>query len=120
MIIATITAIMLFFGGGMFSFDVFKDSANKVLKDKDKVKQIKVITKEADKELKILNKSINNESKKLVTLNTNYDMTREELETFLAQQDQYREQFFAAAEPVLEELEKFKSTLLASVAYPGN
>ena len=75
------------------SFDVFKDSADKVLKDKDRVKQIKVITKEADKELKLLSKSIINESKKLVTLNSNYDMTREELDTFLAQQDQYREQF---------------------------
>ena len=93
MIIATITAIMLFFGGGMFSFDVFKDSADKVLKDKERIKQIKVITKEADKELKLLSKSINNESKKLVTLNANYDLTREELDNFIAQQDQYREQF---------------------------
>lgn len=93
MIIATITAILVIFGGGMFSFDVFKDSADKVLKDKDRVKQIKVITKEADKELKLLSKSIINESKKLVTLNSNYDMTREELDTFIAQQDQYREQF---------------------------
>jgi hypothetical protein len=93
MIIATITAIMVFFGGGMFSFDVFKNSADKVIEDKDRVKQIKVITKEADKELKLLNKSINNESKKLVTLNSNYGVTREELDSFLAQQDQYREQF---------------------------
>ena len=93
MIIATITAIVFLFGGGMFSFEVFKDSADKVLNDKDRVKQLKVITKEADKELKSLDRYINDQSKKLVTLNTNYDMTREELDVFLAQGDQYREQF---------------------------
>ena len=31
--------------------------------------------------------------------------------------ERYRDQFFAAVEPILEELEKFKSTQLASVAY---
>ena len=93
MIIATITAIIFIFSGGMFSFDVFKDSADKVLKDKDRTKQIKVITKEADKALKSLVNNINDHSKKLVSLNANYNMSREDLDAFLSQGDQYREQF---------------------------
>ena len=31
--------------------------------------------------------------------------------------DQYRQQFLSAVEPILQELEKFKNTQLASVAY---
>ncbi len=34
--------------------------------------------------------------------------------------EKYREQFFTTAEPILEELERFKSTQLASVAYLDN
>jgi peptidoglycan hydrolase CwlO-like protein len=94
MIIATITAIIFLFGsGGMFSFDVFKDAAKKVVQDKSTVKQIATITKEADKEVKSLHKEIEKASKQLVTMNTNYDLTRDELNTFLAQGDKRREQF---------------------------
>lgn len=93
MIIGTITVIMLFFGGGLFSLDVFKDAAKDVIQDKDRVKQIEVVTKEADEEIKALDKQIENVSKQLVSMNTNYNLSRQELDTALEQNDNYREQF---------------------------
>lgn len=91
MIIATITALIFLFGGSMFSLDVFKDAADKVIQDKSIVQQIETITKQGDKEIKLLNEDIKQTSRELVSMNMNYDLTRDELDAFLDQSDSRRE-----------------------------
>jgi hypothetical protein len=88
MIIAIITTItILIYGGSGFSFGGFKDAAEEVIKDKNRVKQIIIITEEADKELKALNENIDSSSKELTKMNRNYDLTRQEVENFFELDD---------------------------------
>jgi hypothetical protein len=111
MVIATITAILFLFGGGAFSLGVFKDAAKEVIQDKNRVQQIEVITKQGDKEIKLLGKDIEERSKVLVAMEKDYDLKRDELDAFLAQSDSRREQVqdrlielrFQAKELVTEE-----------------
>ncbi len=93
MIIATVTVLMFLFGGAGFSFDVYKDAAAEVIKDKDRVKQIKAITKEADKKMKSLNKYFNKTSKELVEIVTRSDSTREEVNIYFDKVEKRREEF---------------------------
>ena len=99
MIIATIAALIIIFGGSGFSFDVFKDAADKVIEDKARVKQIKAITKEADKELKAFNTDFKNSSKELVDTITCEDVTRAEVDatfdTVEARRAEFQEKIIA-------------------------
>ena len=83
MIIAIITTVViLIYGGAGFSFGGFNDAVEEVIKDKSRIKQIIVITEEADKVLKALNQNIETNSKELAKMNRNYDLTRQEVENF--------------------------------------
>ena len=93
MIIATLTALMLLFGGAGSSFDVYRDAAAEVIKDKDRVKQIKVITKQADKKRKSLEKYFNKTSKELVGIITRPDLNVEEVNTYFDEVEKRREEF---------------------------
>jgi Spy/CpxP family protein refolding chaperone len=93
MIIATITIFMLVFGGPGFSFDVYKHAAADVIEDKERVKQIKDITKEADKEMKALNKYFKSTSEEIVEMMTRSDVTREELNASFDKVENRREEF---------------------------
>ena len=93
MIIAAITILTLLFGGGTFSLDNVRDAAKAVIKDKDRAKQVVAITKAADKEFKSFTKNVNNLSKQLVQMNKDYNLTREEIDTFYLQADKSRKAF---------------------------
>ena len=94
MVIATITVItLLFAGGGIFSLDNLRDAAKEVIKDTDRAKQVVAVTKEADKEFKSYNKHINKVSKQLVQMNADYNLTREEIDSFYIQSDKRRRAF---------------------------
>jgi len=82
MIIAAIGAIAFLFGGGIFSFDYIRDIADEVIKDKDRAKQVISITKQADEAYETFAENLDELSKQLVQMNKNYDLTREEIDTF--------------------------------------
>jgi DNA integrity scanning protein DisA with diadenylate cyclase activity len=91
MIIATITVIMMLMNGGIgFSFDIFNVGVEEVVKDKDRAKQVISITKEADKEVKALSKDLNKMSKELIELNSDYDLTRDDMDKFYEKNDKRR------------------------------
>jgi len=88
MIIATVTFLMLHFGGGgALSFDVYADGAKDVLQDKHQIEAIASVTKTADKQLKSWAKEVKKISKQLVEMNKKYDLTHEELNTLFTQAD---------------------------------
>jgi hypothetical protein len=88
MIIATVTFLMLHFGGGgALSFDVYAAGAKDVLQDKHQIEAIGAITKTADKELKTWAKEVKKISEQVVEMNNKYDLTQEELNTLFAQAD---------------------------------
>ena len=93
MIIATIAAIMIIFGGSGFSLDVFNKAAGDVIEDKDRVKQIKAITKQANKEVRSITKRFNNASKEAVEMMTRSDVTREEIFAYFNQIEKEHEAF---------------------------
>jgi hypothetical protein len=93
MIIGTITLIMLLLGGGGFSFDVFHDAAKDVIADKQIVKQIKVVTKSANKEMKAWGKDVKEISKQIAEMNRNYDLTEAEMAAYLKWTDTRRDAF---------------------------
>jgi len=88
MIIATVTFLMLHFGGGgALSFDVYAAGAKDVLQDKHQIEAIASVTKTADKQLKSWAKEVKKISKQLVEMNKKYDLTHEELNTLFTQAD---------------------------------
>ena len=93
MIIAAITILTILFGGGTFSLDNVRDASKAVIKDKDRSKQVVAVTKEADKEFKSFTKNVHNLSKQLVQMNKDYNLTREEIDTFYLQADKSRKAF---------------------------
>ena len=94
MIVATITAIMILFNGvAGFSFAIFNEGVKNQIHDKDRAKQIMTLTKAADKKVKALTKDLNKASEQFVKLNSDYDITREELDNFLNEFDKRRMEF---------------------------
>jgi D-mannonate dehydratase len=94
MIVATVTLIVLMLGSGAgFSFDMYRKAAGDVIQDKQIVKQIKSVTKAADKEMKNWQKDANKIAKQIVEMNQNYDLARTDVEPFLNQVDSRRNEF---------------------------
>ena len=93
MLIAAITVFALLFDGGFFSLDNVRDAAKEVIEDKDRTKQVVAITKQADKEFKSFTKNINKLSEELVQMNADYNLTREEIDSFYIQTDKRRMAF---------------------------
>ena len=88
MIIATVTFLMLHFGGGgALSFDVYAAGAKDVLQNKHQIEAIASVTKTADKQLKSWAKEVKKISKQLVEMNKKYDLTHEEINTLFTQAD---------------------------------
>ncbi len=88
MIIATVTFLMLHFGGGgALSFDVYAAGAKDVLQNKHQIEAIESITETADKELKAWAEEVKKISKQVVEMNKKYDLTQEEINTLFAQAD---------------------------------
>jgi len=93
-ILATISVItVLMSGGNNFTLDHVRDAAKEGIKDKDRSKQVVAITKRADKEFKSFNKNIGKLSKQLVQMNADYNLTREEIDSFYNQSDKSRMAF---------------------------
>jgi phosphorylcholine metabolism protein LicD len=93
-ILATITVVTILMGGGSnFTLDHVRDAAKDGIKDKDRSKQVVAITKRADKEFKSFNKNIGKLSKQLVQMNADYNLTREEIDSFYNQSDKSRMAF---------------------------
>lgn len=93
MLIVAITVFTLLFGGGIFSLDNVRDTAKEAIQDEDRAKQMIVITMQADKEFKSFTKNVNNLSKQLVQMNKDYNLTREEIDSFYFQADKRRMAF---------------------------
>ena len=93
MIIGTITLIVMLMGGGFFSFDVYYDAAKDVIVDKVVVKQIKLVTKAADKEMKAWGKGVKEISKQIAEMNRNDDLTKAEMDAYLKWTDTRRDAF---------------------------
>ena len=94
MSLAIVTLIVLMLGGGVgFSFDMYRKAAGDVIQDKQIVKQIKSVTKAADKEMKNWQKDANKIAKQIVEMNQNYDLARTDVEPFLNQVDSRRNEF---------------------------
>ena len=93
MLIATVAALMLIFGGADFSFNMYNKAAQSVIQDKGRAKQIKAITKEANKEFKTVYKYFNKSSKELVEAVTRPDVTEEQLITLFDGIETRREEF---------------------------
>lgn len=93
MIIGVITALMLLFGGGIFSFDYIRDAAEEAIKDKDRAKQVVSITKQADEEYEAFTKNLNKLSKQFVKMNKDYNLTREEMDALSGQAKKNRMAF---------------------------
>ena len=89
MIIATIAAItiLLSSGAGLFSFDIFQNSAENHINDPARLKQIEMVIEDADDEMKAFNKKLKKSSKKARKLNASYETNRADLEEFLAYAD---------------------------------
>ncbi len=87
MIIAIVTFLMLHFGGGALSFDVYAAGAKEVLQNKHQIEAIQSITKTADKELKSWQKEVKKISEQVVEMNKKYDLTHEEINTLFTQAD---------------------------------
>ena len=84
MIIATVTMLVILFGGGgdRFSFKVFEKAAKEIIVDEVRRDQVVGIMKEADNELKDYGAHVKKSSQGLKDLVANYDTTREEFKTF--------------------------------------
>ena len=68
-------------------------AAGEVIQEKDRAKQIKAITKQADSELKSMNKYFNKASKEIVEMTTRSDVTREEIYAYFEKVEKQREAF---------------------------
>jgi hypothetical protein len=94
MIVGTLTLIILLLGSGAgFSFDMYKKAAEDVIQDKQIVRQIKSVTKAADKEMDTWQKDAKKISKQFAEMNRNYDLTKAEMNTFINQADSRRDEF---------------------------
>jgi hypothetical protein len=94
MIIAAITALLVLFGGGIFTFDSVRDAAEEVIKDRDRAKQVAAITEQADDEIKSFSENLEKLSEQLVEMNRNYDLTRAEIDAVSLQAKKNRTAFF--------------------------
>lgn len=89
----TTLIILLFAGGGGFSFDMFKDAAGDVISDRQIVRQVKAVTEAADDEMKAWQKDAKEISKRLAEMNRDYELTPAEMNTFIDYADSRREAF---------------------------
>ena len=85
MIIGLVSVLTLIMGGGIFSFDHVRDAANEFIKDKDRAKQVVSITKQADEEFELFTENLDELSEQLVQMNKDYNLTREEMDSFSIQ-----------------------------------
>ncbi|MBW1897289.1 MAG: hypothetical protein JRI47_09550 [Deltaproteobacteria bacterium] len=85
MIIGLITVLTLIMGGGIFSFGHVRDAAEEIIKDKNRAKQVVSITKQADEEFETFAENLDKQSKQLVQMNKDYNLTREEMDSFSIQ-----------------------------------
>jgi hypothetical protein len=93
MLIATITALVIMFGGGAsFSFEkAFKPFVKDTIEDKARREQILDVTKQADDEVKQFKKEVDEVwSKDLKRILSDYDATEEDFRRFVTRADQSR------------------------------
>jgi hypothetical protein len=88
MLIATVTTLIILFGGGAgFSFGVFKDAIKEQIKDKERRKELVAEIDRADAVLKTYRKELKSFSKNLVETNARHDATRGEFDAIAARAD---------------------------------
>ncbi len=86
MIIGAIAVLsLLFFGGGIFTFDSVRDAAEEFIKDKDRAKQVVSITEQADEEFESFTNNLDKLSRQLAQMNKDYNLTREDMDSFSSQ-----------------------------------
>jgi len=93
MIIAIVGVVVFLFGGGIFTFDYARDAAEEFIKDKDRAKQVISITKQADEAYEEFTENHDKLSKQLVQMNKDYNLTREQMESFAGQVKKNRTAF---------------------------
>ena len=104
MIIAAVSALVLLFGGGDFSFDHIAKAAEEVIQDKDTAGQVIAITEQANESLVAFNEKLQEHGKQYAELNADYLATREELQAMANEISKGRRQF-------LEQLVAFRFQL---------
>ncbi len=86
MIIGAIAVLsLLFFGGGIFNFENVRDAAEEFIKDKDRAKQVESITEQADEEFESFTNNLDKLSRQLAQMNKDYNLTREDMDSFSIQ-----------------------------------
>jgi len=94
MIIAIVAVFHILFGGGALTFDDVRDSAEAVIKDKERAKQVISITDEGDYRYEQFSENLEKLHKQLKAMNRNYDLTREEMDTLSEKAKQNQIEFF--------------------------
>jgi len=61
------------------------DAAEEIIKDRDRAKQVISITGQADEEFERFAENLDNLSKQLVQMNKDYNLTRQEMDSFSIQ-----------------------------------
>lgn len=89
MIIGTIAALMILFGGGGhgLSFDLFKDVLNDQIQDKAHRKELVAEIDAADKVLDQFGKDMDEMGRRMMKLNSRYDATRGEFDALFGLAD---------------------------------
>ena len=93
MLIAGLFAVSLLFGGGIFTFEDIRDAAEESIQDNDRAKQVVSITKQADEEFESFTENVEKLSKQLAQMNKDYNMTREEMDSFSIKANKNRKAF---------------------------
>ena len=93
MIAGTLTLIILLFSFSGSSFDVIKEAAEDVIQDKQVFSQIKAVTHAADDEVEAWLDNAHQLSEQFIDMNREYDLTPDEMRSFLDFADARREAF---------------------------
>jgi len=93
MVVAVIYVASLLFGVGIFTFENVRDAAEESIQDKDRAKQVVAITEQADEEFESFTENVEKLSKQLAQMNKDYNMTREEMDSFTIKANKNRKAF---------------------------
>lgn len=91
MLIATITVLLMYFGGGDgFSFQIFEKAMKQSIQDKKHRKELTAEVDRAEKAMKTFRKDMKNMTNEFKKATTRYDATRSELDQLLDRIDNRR------------------------------
>lgn len=91
MLIATITVLLIYFGGGDgFSFQIFEKAMKESIQDEKHRKELTAEVDQAEEAIKSLRKDMKTMTKEFKKATTRYNATRSELDQLLVRIDERR------------------------------